>query len=200
MPSASLRTLAPLGLLLAGLCGCKPEDEIRTYTVPKPTQPAAAEESPAPPKVRLLGAVIPTPTDSRVSWFIKLVGPVEAVTAAEKDFDAFLSSLKPGDEKTPLAWTVPAGWKADTHNPNRIVTVTGGPPAAPLQMYISLPFGGSVGSNVNRWRTLDLGLKAVSEADARRQAVESKVGMLTFYRVDLKGPGSSKMGGPMVGN
>ncbi len=198
MPLVRLRAFVALGLAIAGLSGCRPADDIRAYDAPKAVAPPAPAE--AEVKVRLLGAMIPTAADSTACWFVKLVGPIAAINAVEKDFDAFVGSLTPtADPNVPLSWTVPAGWTADTSNPNRIVTLAGGPPNAPLQMYLSLPFGGSVASNVNRWRTLDLGLKNSPESEARKQATDTKVGTLTVHRVDLKGPGSAKKGGPFMG-
>ncbi len=194
---ASAWTLAVFLLALAVAAGCAPEPEIRAYDVPKAVAPPALPELES--KVRLLGAIIPT-TDPNDCWFVKLVGPIPAINAVEKDFDAFVGSLKPTtDPNAPLSWTVPAGWTAQPGNQMRLVTLAGGPPGTDLQMYVSVPFKGSVGSNVNRWRTLDAGLRKVSEVEAAAAAKETAVGSLKVYRVDLKGPGSTKKGGPFMG-
>ena len=66
-------------------------------------------------------------------------------------------------------------------------------------MYVSVPLKGSVGSNVNRWRTLDAGLRKVSEVEAAAAAKETTAGSLKVFRVDLKGPGATKKGGPFMG-
>jgi len=192
IPTAPVRwAVFVLALLVPS--GCAPEPEVRGYDVPKAVAPDAPPEQPA--KVRMLAAVIPTPADPTYSWFVKLTGPIEAVTKAEADFNAFVSSLAPtGDEKAPLKWTVPAGWTADMSNPNRLVTLTGGPADAPLQVSVSGPFGGSLASNVNRWRGLDAGLPKVSDAEALKAAKEGTVGTLKVFRVDLRGPGSAKKG------
>ena len=197
MPLVRLRALAALGFLLAELSGCRPADDIRAYDAPKAVGPPAPAD--AEVKVRLLGAIIPT-ADPSECWFVKLVGPITAVNAVEKDFDAFVGSLKPpADPNAPLSWTVPAGWTAQPGSETRLVTLAGGPPGTDLQMYVSVPFRGSVGSNVNRWRTLDAGLRKLSEGEAATAATATAVGSLKVYRVDLKGPGSTKKGGPFMG-
>ncbi len=43
-------------------------------------------------KVRLLGGIIPAGDGS--SYFVKFVGPAEKIDANEKDFDAFLNSIR----------------------------------------------------------------------------------------------------------
>lgn len=48
-------------------------------------------------KVRLLGAIIPA--SDGFSYFVKFVGPADKVDAHEKDFDAFLNSIRVAGSK-----------------------------------------------------------------------------------------------------
>ena len=88
--------------------------------VPKASEPAKASDkktdepkTPAPTgdaKERLLGALIPA--DDGFNYFVKFVGPVEKIDPNEKDFDAFLNSIRvPGEGGKPISWKAPEGWK-----------------------------------------------------------------------------------------
>lgn len=175
--------LAAVVLLSAG---CKPDDEIRAYTAPKP--PADAPVPPAEEKYRMFGAVIPA--EPGYWWFVKFVGPTEVVTPLETDFYAFVQSIKP-DEKKPT-WTAPDKWAVAPARPTRLVTFTNGA----AEMYLSGPFGGTLLDNVNRWRR-EVGLRDLKETELKGGVLETKLGDTTAYTVDLRGPTWS--GGMMGG-
>ena len=88
--------LVPLLVVAAFCVGCKPKDEIRTYTVEKEA------EKPAPPtadvKYRLLGAIIPD--GKGYSWFVRFYGLTEQVSPHEADFQAFLNSIRIGERRS----------------------------------------------------------------------------------------------------
>jgi hypothetical protein len=53
--------------------------------------------------------------------------------------------------------------------------------------------------NVNRWRTDDAGLPAVTEAELPAVTKEVQLGGTKAYKVDFTGPGGKKKGGPFAG-
>lgn len=181
--------LAVAAGLLAAL-GCGPGEEIRTYQVKRSSETtAAAPAEPTPEgaaKVRLLGAIIPV---KDASWFVKFTGPVEAIDPHEKEFDAFVQSIRVTDDPgTSPTYTAPAGWKELPARSMRLVTfAVGDGPGAP-QAYISTPFGGSLLDNVNRWRE-EVGLKRVTAAELPTATTEVQLGTVKAYRVDARGPG-----------
>ena len=91
IPRASLVIL--YGITALVLAGCEREkDEIRTITVPKAARaPDEPFDDPADAKVRLLAAMF---VYGKNTWFIKLMGPVEAVAKDEPEFQQFVRSLK----------------------------------------------------------------------------------------------------------
>jgi hypothetical protein len=147
--------------------------------------------------VRLLGAIIPA--GDGTSFFVKFVGPVEKIDANEKDFDAFLGSIRvAGNREKPITWTVPAGWKEAPPRQMRVVTLQKVDGSAP-DMYISDPFAGGLLQNVNRWRKGDAGLPETTEADLPNSTKEVMLGTLKAHRVDLRGPGGKGGMGPFMG-
>jgi hypothetical protein len=147
--------------------------------------------------VRLLGAIIPA--GNGMSYFVKFVGPADKVDANEKDFDAFLNSVKvPGENGKPVGWTDPPGWKEAPARQMRLVTLQKADGSAP-DLYISDPFSGSLLDNVNRWRTGDVGLPRVTEADLPTVTKEVQLGGVKAHRVDFSGPGGKGGMGPCFG-
>lgn len=184
----------PLALVGAALlAGCKPSEEIRSYTVePAPEKPATAPDG---DKLRMLAGIIPL--TEKTSYFVRFLGPVEVVSQYEADFNFFFSSLLLTDDPAkPLTWKMPPGWKLGKPIKERVVTLT--PEAGPetVVMYVSQPFGGEMLSNVNRWRTDFVGIKPVSAEELPKIAEPVQLGPTKAYRFDLRGPGGSgRMGG-----
>ncbi|MCE9565215.1 MAG: hypothetical protein K8U57_24550 [Planctomycetes bacterium] len=181
------------------IVGCgNADDGIKTYKVANPDDKAKPDDKKGPgdagnggdpgaAKVRLLGAIIPT--GGETSFFVKFVGPIEKIDASEKDFDAFLNSIRvPGEGGKPISWTVPAGWKEAPARAMRIVTLQKVDGSVP-DLYISEPFSGGLLQNVNRWRKGDAGLPEVTEADLPSSTKEVQLGATKAHRVDLRGPG-----------
>src|SRR4051794_40501910 len=90
-----------LGVLL--LAGCAAEDQIQTYTVPKP-QPEVFE-----PKVRLLGVIVEQPPNQ---WFFKLSGVKEEIDKYAKGFEDLVASVKFTGKADPATsrFIPPAEW------------------------------------------------------------------------------------------
>jgi len=136
-------------------------------------------------KVRLLGAIIPA--GNGTNYFVKFVGPIEKINANEKDFDAFLNSIRvPGEGGSPISWIIPVGWKEGPPRQMRIVTLQKGDGVPDL--YLSDPFGGTPLMNVNRWIG-EVGLKSVTDADLPGLSKEVQLGATKASRVDFSGPG-----------
>ncbi len=178
--------LLPLVCFVA-LAGCRPADDVRTYTVPKSkdTPPAAAGED----TDRLLGALIPAADGQLFS--IKLSGPVAAVSAQADAFRAFVESVRQsGDAGKPLTYTAPAGWRAGPERQMRLATFFVSDGQKPLEVAVFPPFGGSLLENVNRWRG-QVGAKVVTEAELAVAAPELKLGDSKAYYVDVRGSGGA---------
>src|SRR5262245_52047945 len=77
------------------VAGCQ-QDEIQRYRAakPEPPAPAAPEQTAAPGEkgsVRMLAAILP---QGERSWFVKLVGPTDAVAPYTEAFEQFVRSLR----------------------------------------------------------------------------------------------------------
>ena len=184
---------------MVAFVGCKPDEEIRTYSVEKePEKPVRPDES-GEGKMRMLAAIIPT--GENLSYFVRFLGTAETVAPYEADFEAFVKSIVPSaDPKVPMTWTIPAGWKLGKAMKERVVTLT--PIAGPetVVMYISQPFGGTMLMNVNRWRTDFLGTKPIAADELDSIARPVQLGATKAFIFDLRGPGGTgRMGGPMSG-
>jgi hypothetical protein len=143
-----LRLIVCLALASAG---CKEDEGIRAYTVPRLRQ--------SPP--RMLAAMIP---NGEKVWFVKLSGSEEKVAAEKAAFEQFISSLRFRDSApTPLAWTLPEGWReAGGKTPTRFATLRAGPDSLEMSITSLGKEAGDLKNNVNRWRG-QLGLKPVAD-------------------------------------
>lgn len=194
VPSVAARRVV-LVSVAAFAAGCAPEPEVRSYTVPreadhKPFRPAAVLPE---AKYRMLAAVIPI--RDNLNWFVRCDGPIDRVTEAAADFDAFLNSVRvTGQPAPPLSWTVPDGWRVGPPKAMRLFTIQKGDEKKPLEIYISEPIGGSMLDNVNRWRTDFVGIKKWSDEELADGMTEVKLGGAPAYKFDFVGPGGAKAG------
>ena len=184
-----------LAVLVAG-CG-KPADDIRAYTVPREKEPAKKPAPESGDKFRMLAAIIPA--DEKYFWSVKLAGPTETVTALEADFNAFVKSIKAGnDSAVAPTFTPPAGWETAPAKQMRLATFR----KNGVEMYLSTPTGGGHLGNVNRWRD-QVGLRDIQQAELKDALTEIKLGDKTAYTVDLRGPtwsgGMPGMNAPFAG-
>ena len=174
-------------LLVTG-CGDRPE--IRQYTVSGkiPDQLLTSD--------RMLAAIIPRKPDV---WFVKVVGPGDAIKLAEGQIREFVTKLSFSEQGPELA-SLPAGWNRGGEKPMRAATLLIDTPDAQLDVSISnLPISGDwdeqVAMNVNRWRG-QLKLKESAEKWAGAESI--KVAAAQDHDaiwVDLKGEIS---GGPSM--
>jgi hypothetical protein len=205
----SLDCLRPF-LLLAGLIlaiGCGADEQIRTYTVAKESQPASdapatalsaqAESSEAPD--RMLVAILPA---GDKGTFFKVVGPAATVEEYKDDFTDFVATLKVADGNRPN-WTTPRGWKEEPGSGMRTATLWIPTAAKPLAMSVTqLPWGGAQDellSNVNRWRG-QMQLPPIGPQQLGDVTSEIKAGDATVTVVDLTGRfGGAGMMAPFAG-
>jgi hypothetical protein len=143
----------------------------------------------------MLAAIFPR--DER-NWFIKMVGPEAVVDDYEKEFDRFVRSIRINEEeKPPLTWEVPRGWKRKPGNAVRFATFTFGPKDQPLELAV-LSLGGSVFDNINRWRK-QLDLRPISKDELGDVAKKTTIHGAPAYLVDMSGTGSGKTQAPFAG-
>lgn len=140
-------TLMLFALVAAAVTGCGENYEIRRYQAPKVTQVASTGES-----ERMLAAIIPR---GEQTWFLKMVGPDDAVAEQAAGFREVLESIEFVDGKP--KWQLPDGWTETPGSGIRFATLKSGSPDRPLETSVtSLPSGDDeqayILSNINRWR------------------------------------------------
>ncbi|HWB11276.1 MAG TPA: hypothetical protein VG826_18755 [Pirellulales bacterium] len=177
--------------LLASAAGCRREDEIRQYTVPKQSRVdrlgGNGTETAGPQ--RMLAAVVLQPSQG---WFFKLMGAEEAVNARADEFETFLKSVHFQDGAP--QWSLPKGWREEAGNEFRYATLK--IEGTPLEVSVStLPRGEAdeteyVLNNVNRWRG-QLGLNAIRPDELQRETKQVELEGSTATYVDLVGEAKS---------
>jgi hypothetical protein len=105
------------------------------------------------PQQRLLAAIVPQPTQT---WFFKLVGPVDVVTAQKANFDSFIHSLK-----FPAAGPDATAQGPDVAPPGPATPTPAGPPAPEtagpaqsLPITFTIPAGWSQQTTQNQFRVV----------------------------------------------
>ena len=216
MRTASLFLLIALNTL-AATTGCKPEEQITVYRIPKAVSGLegirdAAAVSPnqaAPPTTATKKAgqatrmVVALFQRSDAAWFFKISGSPEDVSATQSKWTDFVDKVKfgeqSGDQKAEEPeWTLPDGWTTGPPAPFRFATVK--LPDSEIEIRIS-KLGGQQDllSNVNRWRTSQLGLPAATadNVDAQFQKKEGQGGEYLLFDQQGVSTGQS-MGGPFM--
>lgn len=198
------RLATALPFLAALLAGCSPEDQIVSYTVPKPppvVRPQGMPTRPAPEAdtrqpAGILGAIVPR---GRQVWFFKITGSPDNVAAQVAPFAEFLKGVT-FDGAAPR-WSLPAGWVERPGNQFRLATlvIPGREGTEPLELAISaLPardgdFQDYLLENVNRWRD-QLGLAALSRAELPDATLELPIDGGSAWLLSAKG---TMAGAPM---
>jgi hypothetical protein len=186
-------------MLFAALQGCKREDEIVAYRVPRLEPLPIARPAKAEP-VRFLGAIVP---DKPESWFFKLTGPEAAVTPHVEDFEKFVKSIRlTGKEEPPIIWELPAGWEQHPGTTTERMGIKFTTFAnikikhdpEPLELAVSKATG-EVAPNVNRWRK-QIGLRELGEAALGKEMQTLDVDGKKVTLVNMVG--SSGMVPPMM--
>ena len=180
-------------MLAASFTGCRKDEGIRHYQVPKQSAIDALAKSEgdssskkAIGKQRMLAAIVLRPSQG---WFFKLMGPEDAVSEQADSFSQFLKSVHFDDDATP-DWSLPEGWARQPGNQFRYATLAIG--ATGLEVSVSsLPKGEVDASqyvlnNVNRWRG-QLGLAELSPDELQRETTQLELDGDTATLVDLTG-------------
>jgi hypothetical protein len=180
------------GLTAVLLLGCR-DEEIGHYTVPKEPQRQQPARTGGPSR-RLLAAILP---EGDHNWFFKFIGPTRFVSEHKDEFEHFLRSIRlTGQAGRPVQWDLPEGWREV--EPNRrfgqvaaFQLPEGGPPAVTISQA-----GGDLLLNVNRWRTQQLGLPPITEADLPQVTKDGKINGIPATFVDMATPGGEEEAGP----
>ena len=203
----TLRAAAWLLLLVAAAAGCRPQDEITRYTVPKPhlVDATLASASGQPSEQQMLAAVVLV---KDAGWFFKLTADKAAAGTLEKPFIDFLTSLKftAGPQPEPK-WELPAGWKETTGPPERFATIQVPGGQGPLELTVTMltkPDGNDeayVLANVNRWRgQLQLPDLEPEELRLKENSISLKVDGYPCTLINIVGQGTGRMSaGPFAG-
>ena len=141
--------------------------------------------------------------------FVKMTGPKALLETERAHFDEFVASLRigrPGDkdgedgkgakeEKKPASgerFTLPPGWTETPGTGMRLATLKPAGTSETECALLEFPGGGGVRDNVDRWRTTQLGLAALTDAEWKaleRIEIAGSEGVL----VDLRGDYSDSM-------
>ena len=101
-------TFAVLALAVTciiGMGGCKKQDEITRYQLPKSRSGLESlTAAPAPVKVKGITnrMVVAIALREDATWFFKINGPIKAVDANEETWQSFIADLKFGDDNNPV--------------------------------------------------------------------------------------------------
>lgn len=174
------------------LTGCRKEEEIVHYRVPRLEALPAAQHEVGPQqgavqgKVRFLGAIVP---DRDQLWFFKLVGPEAAVTPLAEPFESFMKTVRLTGKEPPIAWDLPKGWQQLPGNQFRFATINIKNDGDTLELAVS-KFGGTVLDNVNRWRE-QIGLKKIEQGQLADETKTLDVAGLKVTLVNMVGAGGA---------
>ena len=201
--------------VIVAACGCKPEDAITVHKIPKSASgldgirdsasgnsasavaPAAKAPTSAGSPTRMVVALFQRPD---AAWFFKVSGAPDEVGAVESQWQKFIDDVKfdVADGNEQPVWELPEGWATGPPAPFRFATIK--IPESEIEIRIS-KLGGQQDllSNVNRWRSSQLGLPAAT-ADKVDENFESKTGQGGEYLLfDQQGLSSGQsMGGPFM--
>jgi len=160
-------------ILILGLLGFVSCDREKEYVEIKDSR-APGRFSPDPElglsfkdRVGISSASNISPESSRVSFFIKMIGPKALIDEEKVRFDAFCKTLKVGKGNPPFEWAKPDEWNAVEGTAMRIANFNFGPDKKGECYFTVLPGGGQLLANLNRWRgQMELPDATQQEADA----------------------------------
>jgi hypothetical protein len=196
---ARLPVLLTIVSLLAATGGCRREDEIRQYTIPKQAESdrLAGRGADAAGPQRMLAAIVMQPSQG---WFFKLMGAEEAINARADEFDAFLRSVRFRDDAP--QWSLPSGWREEPGSQFRYATLK--IDGTPLEVSVTKLARGEtdekeyVLANVNRWRS-QLGLNGIAPDELQRETKQVELQGSTATYVDLVGQAkNNSMSAPLA--
>lgn len=206
---STLRMVLVCGLVATANGGCRPQDNITQYDVPKveaiqlptPTGKGSASNSAGEPQ-RMLGAIIPH--DGQF-WFLKLTGPLDAVASRVAEFRQVVQSMTFNDSGKPQ-WTLPGGWSQQPSSGLRFATLVIDT-QPPLETSVTvLPAGEGdqqegVLANLNRWRgQLSLPPMKSDQLSSETETLTlPKDHTAVFVNLEGQAKAAGGMGGPFAG-
>ena len=116
-------------------------------------------------RVGITSASSTSQESSKVSFFVKMVGPKTLIDEQKGNFEAFCKTLKVGEGNPPFEWTKPEGWNAIEGTAMRIANFNFGPDKKGECYFTVLPGGGQLLANLNRWRS-QMGLSDSTQEEA----------------------------------
>lgn len=190
-----------VAVISCGAVGCRPEEGIRTYTVPKDV---SRGETAKPQAVRveatdrMLVAVVP---HGEQATFFKLSGSMAQVEAVAGEVKKFIESLQiTGDE--PPTWATPEGWREQPGNQFRRATLVVPVGDESLELAVSEMSWQTTDAyllaNVNRWRG-QMALPPLSPGQFEESYETIKLGGTQAIWLDLQGTLSSNGMAPFAG-
>jgi len=189
-------TLLQTGMLVGTFCGCRPQEEVTTYTSERTSAPQKSVDphSLAQQLDRFLVAILP---QGNKAWFFKLSGPTPAIERQRSEFISFVETIShaeadSGQQDLELSWSLPEGWKEEKSDAEfRLATIEIPDESGTLEIAIStLPMSSEwddfLARNVNRW-VGQLGQGALDSADVQNLIEEVETPSGTATVVELMG-------------
>jgi hypothetical protein len=176
----------PFGLFAVLLCGCAPEEPIRTYTAPKAVEVTYT----------IHGGCFPA--EGEPQWFFKVSGRTAQLAEHKPAIDAFFTSVRPAaKERDTPTWTLPPGWTATGPNPKKFAdeVLSFGDKEKPLLLTVSNVRGG-LDQNLARWAKQ---LAAPWGDDAKGKALKPLGTPPIGWQIELTGPNDPAARGPGMG-
>ncbi|MFG0332174.1 MAG: hypothetical protein ACF8TS_02335 [Maioricimonas sp. JB049] len=181
--------LAILSVILLAQLSCVDQASIETYTVKRASQPA-----PDPP---FADAAHAAPNTVGAAWFVKLLGPLEAVNRHADEFGRLVRSIRIDPASGDLSWTLPDDWTEEKGSGLRFATLKIPAEEPPLEVTVIRLAAPDLNSpqflrgNVNRWRD-QVSLPPVEGDDWKQKSDDADVTDLKLAGqdgtlVDLKG-------------
>lgn len=197
----TLRSIAWLLLALVLAVGCRPQDEIARYTVPKPELIDPTLVKAESEERQMLGAIVIV---DKAGWFFKLTGAKAQVGPLAEQFVSFVKDLKFEGQPAEPKWTVPPGWKELPGNEFRFATLEIPAGGKALELTVSTLELGDVSqqdyvlANVNRWRD-QIGLGELKASDLATETITTKVGDFPCTLINIVGSSGAMPRGPFAG-
>ena len=159
MLKTALTVLLPWIVVLTAIfpIGCRPQEQIKTYTVPRTSPPRTPVDVDAVTSEldHILVAILP---QQDKAWFFKLVGKAPAIARQRETVKAFLATIKLADSAEELpSWELPEGWREEPPTSKlRLATLLVPDESGSIELAVSsLPLSGDwedfLVPNVRRW-------------------------------------------------
>jgi len=159
MLKTALTVLLPWIVVLTAIfsIGCRPQEQIKIYTVPRTSPPRSPVDVDAVTSEldHILVAILP---QQDKAWFFKLVGKAPAIARQRETFKAFLATIKLADSAEELpSWELPEGWREEPPTSKlRLATLLVPDESGSIELAVSsLPLSGEwedfLVPNVTRW-------------------------------------------------